>query len=420
MSTPAGLPERALDTTAESPWPVRVLSLKIADYVEKMSPLWVEGEIVSVNRRGATAYLTIRDPEVDMSLAVSISTYALDALPGAITPGLRVVLHAKTTYWPRRGTLQLEARQIRPVGVGDILARVEVLRQRLAAEGLFDAARKSPLPFLPRGVGLVTGRESAAERDVVVTARARWPQVRFVLRPVAVQGSAAVSEVCAALAELDRDPTVDVVIVARGGGSAEELLAFSNETLLRAVAAMATPVVSAIGHESDTPLLDHIADVRASTPTDAGRRVVPDTEAERRRLGDAVARGRGGIRRRLENERRALGELTARPVMRGRGSVLAGHRETLAALRATARRRLVSRLDREHAELTALHRHGRSLSPSTVLDRGFALVQHGDGRLVLGPDEVGVDELLRIRVARGIIAARALAPGTAGSAGLDR
>ncbi|HRC00492.1 MAG TPA: exodeoxyribonuclease VII large subunit, partial [Dermatophilaceae bacterium] len=147
---------------------------------------------------------------------------------------------------------------------------------------------------------------------------------------------------------------------------------------------------------------------------------VPDAEAERRRLGDAVARGLGGILRRLGHERRALGELTARPVMRGRGSVLAGHRETLAALRATARRRLVSRLDRERAELTALHRHGRSLSPSTVLDRGFALVQHGDGRLVLGPDEVGVDELLRIRVARGIIAARALAPGTAGSAGLDR
>ncbi|MEP6629337.1 MAG: exodeoxyribonuclease VII large subunit, partial [Lapillicoccus sp.] len=280
MTAAAPLPERAADTTAEAPWPVRVLSLKIADYVDKMSALWVEGQVVQVNRRATTAYLTLRDPDVDMSLSASISVHAIAAMGSPLVEGARVVLQAKPVFWPKRGTLTLDARQIRPVGVGDLLARVEILKQRLAAEGLFDADRKRPLPFLPRQVGLVTGRDSAAEKDVVENARRRWPSVRFAIRQVAVQGSNAVTEVTAALRELDADREVDVIVIARGGGAAEELLPFSNETLLRAVADAVTPVVSAIGHDVDTPLLDFVADWRASTPTDAGKRVVPDAQAE--------------------------------------------------------------------------------------------------------------------------------------------
>jgi len=317
VSGPDPLPEKAADTTAEQPWPVRLLSLKIADYVEKMSVLWVEGQVVQLNRRpGArTAYLTLRDPDVDMSLSVAIQVNALDAMPTPLAQGARVVLQAKPVFWTQRGSLMLDARQIRPVGVGELLARIEHLKRTLASEGLFDADRKQPLPFLPRTVGLICGRASAAEKDVVENARRRWPTVRFAIREVAVQGPTAVAEVTAALQELDADPGVDVIVISRGGGSVEDLLPFSNETLLRAVSAARTPVVSAIGHDVDTPLLDHVADWRASTPTDAGKRVVPDAGEERGTVRQARVRARQALSRRLDSERRHLVAIRSRPVM---------------------------------------------------------------------------------------------------------
>ena len=278
MTSP--LPDKAADTTAEQPWPVRVLSLKISDYVDRMSQLWVEGQVVQFNPRGGTAFLTLRDPDVDMSLSVSVPMNAVNAMPIPLAQGARVVLQAKPTFWTKRGTLQLEARQIKPVGIGDLLARVEILKRTLAAEGVFDADRKRPIPFLPQRVGLVTGRSSAAEKDVVENARRRWPAVRFEIREVAVQGTSAVTEVIEALRELDAHPEVEVIVIARGGGALEELLPFSNEAMVRAVAAARTPVISAIGHDVDQPLLDLVADWRASTPTDAGKKVVPDAQRE--------------------------------------------------------------------------------------------------------------------------------------------
>jgi exodeoxyribonuclease VII large subunit len=299
----ASLPDKAAETSAEQPWPVRVLSLKILEYVERMPQLWVEGQVVQVNVRGSTAYLTLRDPDVDMSLSATVSVHAINAMGAPLDEGARVVLQAKPVFWPKRGTLVLDARQIRPVGVGDLLARIEILKRRLAQEGLFDADRKRPLPFLPRRVGLVTGRASAAEKDVVENARRRWPSVVFTIREVTVQGSTAVTEVSAAVRDLDADPEVDVIVIARGGGAAEELLPFSNETLLRVVADARTPVVSAIGHDVDTPLLDFVADWRASTPTDAGRRVVPDADAERAAAEQARARVTRALVRRLDHDR---------------------------------------------------------------------------------------------------------------------
>ncbi len=401
MTTPGALPQKAADTSAQQPWPVRVLTLKITDYVDRMSPVWVEGQVVQCNQRGGTAYLTLRDPDVDMSLSVTVSVHALAALRVPLVPGARVVVHAKATFWPRRGTLQLEARQVRPLGVGDLLARVEVLKQRLAAEGLFAAERKRALPFLPRGVGLITGRASAAEQDVVRTARQRWPSVRFVVREVAVQGPTTVAEVTEALAELDADRSVDVIVVARGGGSAQELLAFSNETLLRAVAAAATPVVSAIGHEVDTPLLDFVADVRASTPTDAGRRVVPDAGDEYRQLEHLRQRARRALAYRLDTERRLLAAVRARPVLTDPLAMLLPHRLQVDALRTRARERLRTALDRESDRLGHLVATARALSPQSTLDRGYAVVQHRDGRVVRDPSEVVPDEPLGVRVARG-------------------
>jgi exodeoxyribonuclease VII large subunit len=414
--TPPDLPERAADTTADQPWPVRLLSMRIAEYVEKMSVLWVEGQVVQLNRRpGArTAYLTLRDPDVDMSLSVAIQVNALDAMPVPLDQGARVVLQAKPVFWTQRGSLMLDARQIRPVGVGELLARIEHLKRTLASEGLFDADRKKPLPFLPRTVGLVCGRASAAEKDVVENARRRWPTVRFAIREVAVQGPTAVTEVTAALQQLDADPDVDVIVISRGGGSVEDLLPFSNETLLRAVAAARTPVVSAIGHDVDTPLLDHVADWRASTPTDAGKRVVPDAAQERQGVEQARQRARRAIATRVESERRHLVALRSRPVMADPTAMLRARREEVEALTRRARHRTLASVHRAADQIAHLRAQVRTLSPLSTLERGYAVVQHRDGHVVMDPGEVEVDELLRVQVARGDFAARAVGlPGGA-------
>lgn len=406
--TPPDLPERAADTTADQPWPVRLLSMRIAEYVEKMSVLWVEGQVVQLNRRpGArTAYLTLRDPDVDMSLSVAIQVNALDAMPTPLTQGARVVLQAKPVFWTQRGSLMLDARQIRPVGVGELLARLEHLKRTLASEGLFDRDRKKPLPFLPHTVGLVCGRASAAEKDVVENARRRWPTVRFAIREVAVQGPTAVTEVTAALKELDDDPAVDVIVIARGGGSVEDLLPFSNESLLRAVAAARTPVISAIGHDVDTPLLDHVADWRASTPTDAGKRVVPDAADERRGIQQSRVRARRALVGRIEGERRHLTAVRSRPVMADPTAIIRARREELEALRQRARHRVSAAVHRAADQVEHLRAQVRTLSPLSTLERGYAVVQHADGRIVMDQADLEVEEMLRVRVARGDFAAR--------------
>ncbi len=415
MSTTPSLPEKAADTTAEQPWPVRLLSMKIADYVERMSVLWVEGQVVQLTRRpGArTAYLTLRDPDVDLSLSVAISVNALDAMTAPLGEGARVVIQAKPAFWTQRGTLLLDGRQIRPVGIGELLARLAYLKTNLAAQGLFDAERKRRLPFLPRRVGLICGRASAAEKDVVENARRRWPAVRFETRQVAVQGSSAALEVSAALAELDALPEVDVIVIARGGGSVEDLLPFSNEALVRAVAAARTPVVSAIGHDVDTPLLDFVADFRASTPTDAGKAVVPDAAVERRILDQAWGRVCRTLAGRVEGERRRLVALTSRPVLADPSGFVRVQREQAEAVRARGRRRVHGLVQHDVAELRHLHARVRTLSPQATLDRGYAIVTH-EGGVVREPAEVVADEPIEVRVAGGSFAARVSAvPATA-------
>ncbi|HKJ11093.1 MAG TPA: exodeoxyribonuclease VII large subunit [Ornithinimicrobium sp.] len=403
MTSPSQLAATARETTAESPWPVRVLTLKIADYVEKMSPLWVEGQVVQLNRRPGmnTAFLTLRDTDVDMSLSVSIPVPALEAMPSPPQPGARVVIHAKPSFWTRRGTLQLEARQMRHLGVGELLARIEHLKQLLRAEGLFDSDRKTALPFLPASIGLVTGRNTAAERDVVAGTRRRWPAARFAIRQVPVQGNDTVLAVNAAVAELDADPDVEVIIIARGGGSFEDLLPFSNESMVRAVAACRTPVVSAIGHESDTPLLDLVADLRASTPTHAAGAVVPDREAEQKALGALRARSRERLGERVTRERSHLAALMGRPVMADRAAIVSAHRERVVAVVTSGRRTLHNRLRAEH-DRTRQHRaHLRAVSPQHTLERGYAVVRQVDGRIIRDPRNVDPEALLRVTVAAG-------------------
>ncbi|MDO5535848.1 MAG: exodeoxyribonuclease VII large subunit [Propionibacteriaceae bacterium] len=399
MSAP--LPEKAAETSAERPWPLRLLSMKISDYVDRMSPVWVEGQIVQLNRRpgSRTGFVTLRDADADMSMTVTVPTVVLDRMP--ITDGSRVVVHAKATYWGKRGTLQLEARDVRPVGEGELLLRLEHLKRVLAAEGLFAADRKKPLPFLPARIGLVCGRASAAMRDVIDNARRRWPAVEFEVREVPVQGTDAVTAVTEALRELDADERVDVIVLTRGGGSFEDLLPFSNESLVRAVAAATTPVVSAIGHEVDQPILDYVADVRASTPTDAAKRIVPDVETERHGLEQARERARQAVRARLAAERRHLEVVRLRPVLTDPHATLAPHRLVISHQQERAERALTGRVHTEHARVDALAAQLRALSPQGTLDRGYAIVMHADGRLVTDRADVDPEEILRVRVARG-------------------
>ncbi|NYE02393.1 exodeoxyribonuclease VII large subunit [Kineosphaera limosa] len=399
----APLPERAADTTAEQPWPVRLLSAKMGEYIAKMSAVWVEGQIVELNHRGAAqyCYLTLRDPDADVSLSVSMPVRAFDVAGMPMSQGARVVAHIKPGFWPKRGTLQMEGRAIRPVGEGELLARLEQLKRILAAEGLFAAERKRRLPFLPGCVGLICGRNSAAERDVVENARRRWPALRFEIRQVPVQGTDAVSAVRAALVDLDAQTHVDVIVVARGGGSFEDLLPFSNEALIRAVADARTPVVSAIGHDIDTPLLDFVADLRASTPTDAAKRIVPDAASELAGLDRARGRIRAAQQRRLHGEADRLRTLRSRPVLASPAAMIEPHLRQIQALRLRARQVVSARVDRGADEIVHLRARARALSPQSTLDRGYAVVSHADGRTVTDRLEVEAREVLRVRVARG-------------------
>jgi exodeoxyribonuclease VII large subunit len=397
-----------IETSPEQALPVRTVARHIAEWVSKLGRIWVEGQVAQLSRRpgAGTSFLTLRDPVADVSITVTVPRAVLDAVVPPLVEGARVVVHAKPDYYLSRGTLSLAATEIRPVGLGELLARLERLKAVLAAEGLFEPGRKRALPFLPRSVGLVCGRGSAAERDVLENARQRWPAVEFRVENVAVQGVYAVAEVVDAISRLDRDRAVDVIVVTRGGGSVEDLLPFSDEAVVRAVAACLTPVVSAIGHEQDTPLLDLVADVRASTPTDAARRVVPDVREELAGMVRARERLRRAVVDLVTRERGRLETLRSRPVLAEPVSGLVTPRSAeVGQLRDRARRTVGHRLDRAGDELEHTRARVRALSPAATLARGYAVVQTGE-RVVRDESEVAPDQLLRVRLAVGELAAR--------------
>ncbi|MEZ0091143.1 exodeoxyribonuclease VII large subunit [Streptacidiphilus sp. EB129] len=393
----------ALDTSAEAPIPVGRVSQLIGGWINRLGAVWVEGQITQLSRRpgAGVVFLTLRDPSEDVSLSVTCYRSVFDPVAELVTEGSRVVLHARPEWYGPRGTLSLRAAEIRLIGLGDLLARLELLKRTLGAEGLFAAERKRPLPFLPQCVGLVTGRASAAERDVLQNARRRWPAVRFEVRNVPVQGVHAVPELIAAIKELDERPEVDVIIVARGGGSVEDLLPFSDEQLVRAVSAARTPVVSAIGHEPDQPLLDYVADLRASTPTDAAKRVVPDVREELARVHGLRDRARWGVRARLDRERSGLDAVRSRPVLAAPYRMVDERGAEVAALLHRSRRNLDHRLERAASELSHTLARVVALSPAATLQRGYAVLQREDGAVVRDPAQVSAGEPLRARVAEG-------------------
>ncbi|SDN57321.1 Exodeoxyribonuclease VII large subunit [Klenkia soli] len=394
-------------SSAEQPWPVRTVARKVAEYIGRLGEVWVEGQVAQLSRRGAaTVFLTLRDTAADLSIPVTCPRDVADRPGLALTEGARVLVRARPDYYIARGSFSLRATEIRAVGLGELLARIERIRGLLAAEGLFDAVRKRPLPFAPAVVGLVTGKDSAAERDVLVTARRRWPAVRFAVQHCVVQGPSAAGEVIEALQRLDRDPEVGVIVVARGGGSVEDLLPFSDEGLVRAIAACRTPVVTAVGHETDTTLVDHVADVRAATPTDAAHRVVPEIGEQRRLVDGLRSRALALVTGRLDQQVRWLDQVRSRPVLADPQRLLAGRDDDVAALRLRATRTLTHRVDLAARDLEHARARVAALSPQATLDRGYALVQTADGELVRDPADVADDQPLTVRVAGGRIPVR--------------
>jgi exodeoxyribonuclease VII large subunit len=393
----------AIETSPEHPAPVRQITQAIGQWIDRLGPVWVEGQVTQISRRGGmnTVFLTLRDKLADISVQVTCNRGVVDSLPTPLVEGAQIVCHAKPSFYPNRGTLSLNVREIRLVGEGELLARLERRRQLLAAEGLFAEELKRRLPFLPRAVGLVTAQNSAAERDVLEHARRRWPGVQVTVKYAAMQGMNAAREVIEAVQSLDRDPEVDVIVIARGGGSVEDLLPFSDEGLVRAVHAVTTPVVSAIGHEPDSPILDLVADVRASTPTDAAKRVVPDVTEELDKVAQLRRRTESALRALLDRETAALRALRSRPVVADPHNLLAPRAEEVAALRDRGRRVLRASLDRAGDNLAHTRARVTALSPAATLERGYAVLQRADGTVVRRSADVAVGDALRARLSEG-------------------
>jgi exodeoxyribonuclease VII large subunit len=390
----------------EQPFSVRAISERIGTIIDGLSEVWIEGELSEINVRpgSPTIFMRLRDTSADMSISVRCFKNVFDSV-APLEQNARVIIRSKPTWWTKNGSLSFNISEMRQVGVGELMARLEALKNLLAAEGLFDLERKKPLPFLPNIVGLICGRNSDAGKDVVENAKRRWPGVQFEIREVAVANAAAVSEVSAALAELEANPMVDVIIITRGGGSFEDLLPFSDESLLRLVAQCQTPIVSAIGHEKDSPLLDLVADWRASTPTDAGKRVVPDMEEELTKISSLKDRANRFIQSRIEFELSKIKGFMERQVMREPQTIVTTRVEIINGLVARSHRSMSSAIAIAVEEIGGLRTQVRTLSPQATLDRGYSVVQKADGSVLRKASEVKSGEKLRLRLAQGEVGA---------------
>jgi exodeoxyribonuclease VII large subunit len=404
------------ENSAENPFPVRAVAIRVASWIDKLGTVWVEGQLAQISMRpdAKTVFMVLRDPAADMSLTVTCSRDLVLRAPVKLTEGTQVVVCGKPNFYTGRGTFSLRLNEIRAVGVGELLARIDRLRRLLDAEGLFDPRLKRPIPFLPNMIGLITGRASAAEHDVTTVAAARWPNVRFAVRNTAVQGPNAVSQIVEALRELDRDPEVDVIVLARGGGSVEDLLPFSDETLCRAISACRTPVISAVGHEPDNPLCDLVADLRAATPTDAAKRVVPDTAAELRLVDELRRRSAQALRNWVAREQRALAQLRSRPVLAEPLAALTARADEVHRARSAIRRDITRLAAVEGERVGHLRARLATLGPAATLARGYAVVQtvpdDAAPAVLRSVDDAPAGTRLRVRVADGAVSATSEGP----------
>ena len=389
--------------TVDEPWPVALLATKIKGWIDRLGSAWVEGEITQWGSSGGNVYGKLKDLHDDATVGFAVWSSVRSRIPEDLKQGDRVVALVKPNYWVKGGTLTMQVLDMRHVGLGDLLERLERLRSTLTAEGLFDAARKRPLPFLPGCVGLVTGKDSDAEKDVLRNAQLRWPAVRFRVVHAAVQGDRAVGEVISAIRELDADPEVEVIIVARGGGDFQNLLVFSDEKLVRAASACTTPLVSAIGHEADRPLLDEVADLRASTPTDAAKRVIPDVVDELARVQQVRARLTMRMSSLITREIDRIEQLRSRPSLRDPSTLIDRRADELSRYVGRAGEIVELRLDRAGERIAGLRAHVRALSPKRTLDRGYAIAQLPGGRVLRAAADAPAGGAVLLTLADGAV-----------------
>jgi exodeoxyribonuclease VII large subunit len=380
---------------------VHQLSSLISDWIGRLGTVWIEGQLAEVNPRRGITYLSLRDTDRDVSISLHAPSAIIDSLEPALIQGSRVVAEVKADWWPKRGSLQFKVYQIRTVGLGELIARLEALRNLLASEGLFDIERKKPIPFLPSRVGLICGANSDAMHDVIKNAQRRWPDVEFVVREVAVQGVTAVKQISNALTELDAIDDVDVIVVARGGGAFEDLLPFSDESLIRLISKLSTPVVAAIGHEEDRPLIDYVADYRASTPTDAARRIVPDVLQEIADLSQARLQIARLTLTRIDQLRHQLELVLARPALAHPSALIDQRLEANEQKRESIYRLIKNKVALDFAELSGMKTTLKALSPQGTLERGFAIVRNASGQVISSTKKVKPQELITIRFADG-------------------
>lgn len=398
-------------TSPENPWPVRAVATRVAKWIDRLGQVWVEGQLTQIDVRpgSKTVFMVLRDPAADMSLTVTCPPDMVRNAPVKLTEGTQVVVCGKPTFYTVRGSFSLRLSEIRAVGIGELLARIERLRQLLAAEGLFDARLKRPVPFLPARIGLITGRASAAEHDVTSVALTRWPAVQFAVRNTPVQGPHAVAEIVAALQALDADPSVDVIVLARGGGSVEDLLPFSDETLCRAISACRTPVVSAVGHEPDNPLSDLVADLRAATPTDAAKKLVPDAAAEQALILDLRRRSAQALRNWVQREQRGLDQVRSRPVLADPLRMVSTRQDEIGIARTALRRDVQRLVDMESQRVGHLSAQLATLGPAATLARGYSVVQRvrddGTVEVLRTVADAPAGASLRVRVSDGAVTA---------------
>jgi len=409
----------ALESSPENPQPLRVVAHAVKAWIERLNAIWVEGQLIEINRRSGskTIFLTLRDKIANVSVSVTISPTTLDSA-GPLTEGATVVARLKPSYFEAAGRFSFYCDAVKPVGEGQLLARLEQTKRVLQAEGLFDRSRKRALPFLPARVGVITGAGSAAERDVLEHVRRRWPAVQIAVRHTLVQGPQACEQVVAALQQLDRDPLVEVIVIARGGGSLEDLLPFSDEGLIRAVFACRTPVVSAIGHESDNPILDLVADVRASTPTDAAKRVVPDVSEESHRIVATTTRLRQAIINIVRRQQESLDAIRSRTVLAHPTASFAVHHERVAALRDRGHRAISTRVQHEARTVEHALARVRAMSPKATVERGYSILVDGEGHAVSSVADIDTDDDLLAYLLDGqlVVGVREVRPGQLGAA----
>lgn len=394
------------DSTADAPTSVARLNGTIRDFVARWNTVWVEGEITSWNVRGGNVFGRLKDTQSDAQISIRVWSSVRGRIPADLAVGDHVVAAVKADYFVKAGDFSFTVSSMKHVGLGDQLERLEKLRAQLRQEGLFDPARKKQPPFLPHVIGLITGERSDAEKDVHRNAELRWPQVRFRTEYAAVQGDRCVPETLAALARLDADPDVDVIIIARGGGDPQTLLGFSDERLMRAVAAASTPVVSAIGHENDHPILDDVADLRASTPTDAAKRVVPDVGEQRALIGQLRARATSRLTQRIGHDIAQLEQLRSRPVLRSPDPIIADRAQELWLLLSRGRDTISRQLDSASRKTGELRASLRALSPAATLARGYAIAHLDGGVILRDAADAPSGTALTITVDRGSLSAR--------------